>query len=173
LRIDAAPTGASAPRGLSLRTSSHRLASRSIVAGIKALGYLPNVLARLEARAAGDDDALLLDDHERVTEACAANLFWLTPDGTLRTPAGSCPVLPGITRAAVLELARRVGLRVEEGEWGREDLAGAGEAFATSSLRGVAAVTALDGEPIGTGVVGPRTRELAAAYEELVRTETS
>lgn len=169
----APPAGATATRGLSLRTSSHRLASRSIVAGIKALGYLPNVLARAEARAAGDDDALLLDDRERVAEACAANLFWVTPDGMLRTPAETCPILPGITRAAVLELARRSGLRVEEGEWGREDLAAAGEAFATSSLRGVAPITALDGESIGGGVVGPRTRELVAAYEELVRTETS
>jgi branched-subunit amino acid aminotransferase/4-amino-4-deoxychorismate lyase len=143
------------------------------VAGIKALGYLPNVLARLEARAAGDDDALLLDDRERLAEASAANLFWLTTDGTLRTPAESCPILPGITRAAVLELARRSGLRVEEGEWGREELAAAGEAFVTSSLRGVAPVTALDGEPVGGGITGPRTRELAAAYEELVRTETA
>jgi branched-subunit amino acid aminotransferase/4-amino-4-deoxychorismate lyase len=159
--------------GLSLRTSTHRLSSRSITAGLKALGYLPNLLARAQARAAGADDALLLDDRGLVSEASAANLFWLTPGGTLRTPAASCPILPGITRAAVLEIASPRSLAVEEGEWRPEELAAAAEAFATSSLRGVVPVTALDGLPIGAGGPGPRTLELAAAYEELVRRETS
>lgn len=159
--------------GLSLRTSTHRLSSRSITAGLKALGYLPNLLARAQARAAGADDALLLDDRGLVSETSAANLFWLTPGGTLRTPAASCPILPGITRAAVLEIASSRSLAVEEGEWGPEELAAAAEAFATSSLRGVMPVTALDGRPIGGGGPGPRTLDLAAAYEELVRRETS
>jgi branched-subunit amino acid aminotransferase/4-amino-4-deoxychorismate lyase len=73
----------------------------------------------------------------------------------------------------VLEIASSRSLAVEEGEWGAEELAAAAEAFATSSLRGVVAVTALDGRPIGGGGPGPRTLELAAAYEELVRRETS
>jgi branched-subunit amino acid aminotransferase/4-amino-4-deoxychorismate lyase len=176
LVVSARPLRTAAGRrgaGLSLRTSTHRLSSRSIAAGLKALGYLPNLLARAQARAAGADDALLLDDRGLVSEASAANLFWLTPGGTLRTPAASCPILPGITRAAVLEIASPRSLAVEEGEWRPEELAAAAEAFATSSLRGVVPVTALDGLPIGAGGPGPRTLELAAAYEELVRRETS
>jgi branched-subunit amino acid aminotransferase/4-amino-4-deoxychorismate lyase len=176
LAVSARPLRTAAGRrgaGLSLRTSTHRLSSRSITVGLKALGYLPNLLARAQARAAGADDALLLDDRGLVSEASAANLFWLTPGGTLRTPATSCPILPGITRAAVLEIASSRSLAVEEGEWGPEELAAAAEAFATSSLRGVMPVTALDGRPIGGGGPGPRTLDLAAAYEELVRRETS
>lgn len=161
------------PASLSLRTSTHRLSTHSIVAGLKALGYLPNLLARAEARAAGADDALLLDERGRVAETSAANLFWFSRDGSLRTPATSCPILPGITRAAVLELARRRGVAVEEDRWEASELAAAEEAFATASLRGVVPVTALDGAPIGSGRPGPRTRELAAAYETLVRAETS
>ncbi len=159
-------------KGLSLRLTSHRLGSRSPTAGIKSLGYLPAILALHEAREAGADDALLLDERDRVAEATASNLFWVSPAGALLTPARSCGILPGVTRAAVLELARDSNLAVEEGEWPLQDLSDAREAFTTSSLRGVVPVTRLNGVPIGEGEVGARTRQIQQAYAELFRRET-
>ncbi|MFN2433606.1 MAG: aminotransferase class IV [Gemmatimonadota bacterium] len=160
-------------RGLGLRCSDHRLGSRSALAGIKSLAYLPNVLARAEARAAGADDALLLDDRDRVVAASASNVFWVGADGELRTPSPDCGILAGITRAAVLDLVAARGIPSVQGTWTAGELSAAREAFTTSSLRGIAPVTRLEGLPVGDGRVGALTRRIRDDYEEIVRQETA
>jgi branched-chain amino acid aminotransferase len=158
--------------GISLRLSSYRLSARSATAGIKAIGYLPNILALREARAAGADDALVLDERERLAEASASNLFWVDSGGGLCTPSAACGILPGITRSAVLELARSWGVSATEGEWGLEALVESREAFTTSSLRGIVPITILNGEPVGGGRMGELTRRVIAGYQELFLRET-
>jgi branched-subunit amino acid aminotransferase/4-amino-4-deoxychorismate lyase len=80
-------------------------------------------------------------------------------------------VLPGITRAAVVELAPALGLRLEERPLEPRELEGAEEAFLTSTLREVAPLVRVDGRSVGGGAVGPVTRRAMDAYAELVRRE--
>jgi branched-subunit amino acid aminotransferase/4-amino-4-deoxychorismate lyase len=154
---------------LAVGLSELRVCSRSPLAGLKTLGYLPNVVALLRT---GADDALMLDDEGRVAQASSSNVFWVSRDGELRTPSPACGIRRGVTREAVLELAREAGLSAEEGEWTVDGLREAREAFVTSSLRGVAPIGSLDGAPIGDGTRGEITRRLAGGYRRLFERET-
>ncbi len=154
---------------LTVGLSELRVCSRSPLAGLKTLGYLPNVVALLRT---GADDALMLDDEGRLAQASASNVFWVSHVGELRTPSSACGIRRGVTREAVLELAREAGLPAREGEWTVDELCEAHEAFATSSLRGVAPIGSLDGAPIGDGKRGEITRRLAEGYRRLFERET-
>jgi branched-chain amino acid aminotransferase len=129
---------------------------------IKSLNYLNLVLAKLEATAAGADQALLLDVHGHVCEAPGANVFVLTGD-LLRTPDRD--ILAGITRATVLDLAPGTGLRVRESTVDLYDVYTADEIFLTSTAGGLLPVVAVDGRPIGQGVPGPAFEKLLRAYD--------
>jgi branched-subunit amino acid aminotransferase/4-amino-4-deoxychorismate lyase len=156
--------------GISAILASGRRNERAMTAGLKTLAYTDNVVALAQARSAGADDALFLDTEGHLCEATSSNLF-LAIDGALVTPAISCGALPGITRAAVLELARAAGDRVEERVVGPEELAAAEEAFLTSSVRELVPLVRVNGTRIGRGVPGPATRRLRAAYAQLVERE--
>jgi branched-chain amino acid aminotransferase/4-amino-4-deoxychorismate lyase len=119
-----------------LIVSAVRRNDRSPTSRLKTLAYLDNVLARREARAAGADEALMLDTAGRLACAAAANLFWLK-DGRLFTPALDCGVLPGIMRARVLAAARAQKIEVAEVAEGPEILASAEQIFLTNSLIGL------------------------------------
>ncbi|HEV2533044.1 aminotransferase class IV [Phenylobacterium sp.] len=125
-----------------LMVSAVRRNERSPTSRLKTLAYLDNVLARRAARAAGADEALMLDTGGRVACAAAANLFWLR-DGRLFTPALDCGVLAGLARARVIAAARGRGLGVEEVAEGAEILAAAQAVFLTNSLIGVRPVAAI------------------------------
>ena len=140
----------------------------SPLANVKALGYLDNILARREAEARGADEALLLNTAGRLASASAANLF-LVRGGSLLTPPSSEGVLPGVTRAAVIELAEGQGLTVAEVSMEPADLSTADEAFLTNSLIELRALVAVDGKAIGGGRPGPVTERLHQAYREAVR----
>jgi branched-chain amino acid aminotransferase len=156
--------------GLTAHIASGRRNERAMTAGLKTLSYTDNVAALLEARRAGADEALLLDTEGHCAEATASNLFAWTA-GALVTPPLTCGVLPGITRAVVLELARSLGVPAIERVLGPEELRAADEAFLTSSLRTLAPLVRLDAHPIGRGTPGALTRELLAAYEARVDQE--
>jgi branched-subunit amino acid aminotransferase/4-amino-4-deoxychorismate lyase len=141
-----------------------------MTAGLKTLGYTDAVLALAEARRAGADEALFLDTEGHCSEATSSNLFAVVGDA-LVTPAVSCGALPGITRAAVMELARGLEIEVAERALSLNELLGAREAFLTSSLRELAPLVRVNDEPIGNGVPGSTTRELMRAYAALVRRE--
>lgn len=117
---------------------------RSPLAGVKALGYLDSLLAQRQARAAGADEALVLNTADRLACAATANLF-LVEGGRLLTPPLAEGALPGITRGLVLELAREAGIEAVELPLGLASLIAAEGAFLTSSLVGPRAVSALDG----------------------------
>jgi branched-chain amino acid aminotransferase len=156
--------------GLSAHVALGRRNERAMTAGLKTTAYADAVLAWLEARRAGADEALFLDTDAHCSEATSSNLFvWVS--SRLVTPPTSCGALPGITRATVIELARASGLSVADDAFDLTTLLAADEAFLTSSLRGLAPLVRVGGVRLGTGVPGPHTRRLMAAYDALVERE--
>jgi branched-chain amino acid aminotransferase len=152
--------------GLALITSSWRRPAADVLdPRIKSLNYLNNVLAKGEARRQGADDALLLNAHGHVAEASVANVF-VVQRGLLLTPPTTDGCLDGITRAAVLECARELGIPSTERTLGRMDLFAADEVFLTGTGAGMVRVASLDGEPIGSGQ-HPLSDRLMSAYERL------
>jgi branched-chain amino acid aminotransferase len=156
--------------GLRAMVASGRRNPMSMSAGLKTLAYTDSVLAWLEAHRAGADEALLLDTDGHCSEATASNLF-VYCGGTLLTPPVTCAALPGITRAAILELSASLNIPAQERPIVVDELHGADEVFLTSSLRGIAPVRAIDGRPVGAGAVGVVTTRLATAYQALVNEE--
>ena len=150
--------------------ASGRLNEHAPTAGLKRLGYLDSILALEEARGSGYDEALFLDTAGHLAEATASNLFVLE-GGALRTPPTECGVLPGITRANVLEIAREIELPTSEEPMAPEVLEAADEVFLTSSVREIAPVVAIEGRPVGGGVPGPMTLRIKGAYGARVRSE--
>ena len=152
--------------GLDLVTSSWRRPPADVLdPRVKSLNYLNNVMAKLEARQRGADEALLLNTHGNVAEAAVANLF-VHRAGELRTPPGSDGALEGINRATVLELAGSLGMPAREQTLTRFDVLSADAAFLTGSGAGVAPVRSLDGRTIGAGVPGPVYAKIAAALAD-------
>jgi branched-chain amino acid aminotransferase len=129
---------------------------------------LPSILAKIEANVAGADDAVMLDHRGFIAETNATHIFMVT-GGTLATPTtASCP--EGITRAAVLELAKEAGLRGQEGDYTLPQLYNAEEAFVTGTMGGLAPVVAVDGRTIGDGTPGPVTKRLTDLFADLTAT---
>lgn len=158
-------------RGLELITSSYRRPNADALdMRIKSLNYLGSALAKLEARQRGADDALLLNARGHVAEASVANVFALRGD-VLATPPATDGCLEGINRAAVMELARTIGLTVVERSLGRLDFFAADEAFLTGTGAGVIAMRSLDGRTIGRGERGPVTARLTALHRQLAERE--
>jgi branched-chain amino acid aminotransferase group I len=149
----------------SIRRNSHSPLSR-----VKSLNYLDNLLARREAKAAGVDEALLLNEVGLLVEASTSNLF-IVSQGALITPDESCGLLPGIARRTVLELAASLGIEARESNLSLEGLLGAEEAFLTNSMIEIAPLIAVGDQRIGSGDAGELTRRLSQRYGELVRAE--
>jgi branched-chain amino acid aminotransferase len=165
LMIAAHPLQSPADAPVRTMIAATRRNEHSPLANLKSLNYLDNVLARREAAAAGADDGLLLNTAGRLASASAGNLF-LVRQRTLLTPPLSEGVLPGITRAVVLELAPDLGLTAVATPLEPDQLDQAHEAFVTNSLIELRPLVAVDGRPIGDGTPGPATGRLLQAYQE-------
>lgn len=137
-----------APGAAQLATVRVRRNDRSPSARIKSLSYLDNVLARAEARAAGADEALMLNTAGEVACCAAANVFWLRHDEVF-TPDLECGVLDGIIRREVIAACYALGLPIHEVFANSGRLAGA-PMFITNSLTGVRPVASLDGQKLPT-----------------------
>jgi branched-chain amino acid aminotransferase len=137
---------------------------RALDPGAKTGNYLNNALALMEARRAGAEDAILLNPEGRLAEATTSNVF-LVRGGKVLTPALASGILAGITRDLLMGEMRRAGLDAAEGDLPVEALREADEVFLTSTVRGVAPVTSIDGRPVKDGKPGPVTRRVAALYE--------
>lgn len=135
---------------------------------IKSLNYLNNILARIEGKLAGCSEALMLNHRGEVAECTGDNIFTIR-HGSLYTPPIDAGILEGITRNAVIELARSVGINVVEAAMTRHDIYVADECFLTGSAAEVIPVVKLDGRPIGTGEVGKITKQLSEAFHRFVR----
>jgi 4-amino-4-deoxychorismate lyase len=143
-----------------------RAASPWLLPGVKTISYAVNMAAQRSARARGADDAVLVGLGGELLEAPTASLWWRTGH-TLYTPSLELGILAGITRAALLDLAPGLGLKVLEGVFTAEDLAAADEAFLSSSTREVMPVVEVDGTPVADGHPGPAAADLQAALREL------
>jgi branched-subunit amino acid aminotransferase/4-amino-4-deoxychorismate lyase len=143
-------------RGLQLATV---VWTPGALAGAKSTSYAENLAARNDAWRRGADDALLVSVDGVVLEAPTANVWWREGE-TLVTPSLELPILAGVTRAVLIELASNA---VEEGTFPLEWLLRADEAFLTSSVREVMPVVAVDGAPVGDGRPGPAAAALQRA----------
>lgn len=132
---------------------------------IKSNNLLNNALAMQAALRAGADEALMRN-HAGALVECSQSNFFLVRGERLQTPPLESGLLAGITRAFVLDLARASGFDVEETDVFDADLAGATEAFLTSTTREITPVTHVDGRAVGRGVPGPVTGLLLAAFRE-------
>jgi branched-chain amino acid aminotransferase len=137
---------------------------------IKSLNYLNNILAKIEAIQAGCFEALMLNHKGEVAECTGDNIFVLQK-GRLHTPTIDSGLLEGVTRNAVIELARGAGLEVIERTMDRLDVFKAEECFLTGTAAEVIPVVECDGRTIGTGRPGPITRDLRERFGVLVREE--
>lgn len=135
---------------------------------VKSLNYLNNVMAKLEARDAGVDEAIMLTTEGHVCECTGDNIFVLR-DGVLRTPPTYEGILEGITRGLVMDLARKRGLTVREVPLIRHDLYVAEECFATGTAAEIAPIVEINGRVIGDGRPGPLTAQLTQEFVALRR----
>lgn len=155
--------------GLKLITASTiRNHPQALSARIKSLNYLNNILAKIEGTDAGCVEALMLNHKGEVAECTGDNIF-IVSRGVLKTPAPDAGILEGITRGAVMRLAREAKITVQETTLIRHDLYVADECFLTGTAAEVIPVVSLDGRPIGDGKPGPITRDLLARFQRLTR----
>lgn len=158
-------------RGIKVITSAVRQVSHeSVDPRIKSLNYLKNILAKLDARSAGAEEAIMLNNDGFIAECTADNLF-VVKNGGLLTPSPQDGALEGITRGAVLELAAEAGIPATEARLTRFDLYNADECFVTGTGAELMRVREIDGRPIGGGELGPITRQLHQVFHALVRHE--
>jgi branched-chain amino acid aminotransferase len=135
---------------------------------IKSLNYLNNILAKIEAIRAGCLEALMLNHKGEVAECTGDNVF-VVKKGVLKTTPPDSGILEGVTRNAVMELARKAGIPLMETTMTRHDIYAADECFLTGTAAEVIAVTECDGRVIGGGKQGPITKQLREAFVRLTK----
>jgi branched-chain amino acid aminotransferase len=145
-----------------------RNAPDALPPNIKSLNYLNNIMAKTEANIKGGNEAIILDPQGRISEGSGDNIF-IIKDSRIYTPY-TINNLKGITREAVMELAKAKGYEVLERDLGLFDLYTGDEVFVTGTAAEVAPVTKVDGRTIGSGEPGPITKDLMAAFRELTQT---
>lgn len=152
--------------GLRLKTAAIRRPPGQVLSPqIKSLNYLNLVLAKIEAKSAQADEALMLDIHGRVCEAPGYNVF-VASRGTLLTPKHD--ILEGITRASVMEIAVNKGVPLSVCDFELCHAYSADEAFLTSTAGGLVPVVEIDGRVIGEGRPGPLFAQFSKAYQEMI-----
>jgi branched-chain amino acid aminotransferase len=135
---------------------------------IKSLNYLNNILAKIESIQAGCLEALMLNHKGEVAECSGDNIF-LVKHGILKTPPADAGILEGITRRAVIEVARKASIQIQETSLTRHDVYIADECFLTGTAAEVIPVVKCDGRLIGTGKPGPVTRQIREGFVQLTR----
>jgi branched-chain amino acid aminotransferase len=130
-------------RGMRIQTAKVRRSSTDMLSRHKTGNFLPSIMARKEAAAAGYDEALLLNDSGRVAELSAANLFVISGNDLL-TPELSEGPLPGITRKLVMDLAADIGMNPRECRLEMEDLLQADQLFASNSILEICPISEID-----------------------------
>jgi branched-chain amino acid aminotransferase len=156
--------------GITLITSCvRRPAPDSMDPKIHHNNLIPSILAKIQANAAGADDALMLDHRGFVAETNATHLFIVKDDEVLTPFPHACP--EGITRAVVLELCAGAGVPAREADLSLTEVHRADEAFCTGTMGELAPVVEVDGRPIGDRHAGPLTRRLSALFRDRTRAE--
>jgi D-alanine transaminase len=158
--LNLAKLNAVAARGISVITHPDIRWGR---VDIKSVGLLPNILAKEAARKTGSAEAWLVRDG-KVTEGSSSNAWIIDAAGTLVTHPLGKEILGGITRQTVIKCAEALQMRVEERAFSAKEALAAREAFITSAMNLVTAVTAIDGQNVADGKPGPIALRLRDAY---------
>lgn len=154
--------------GLAIVTvPTRRINPAAVPPTIKSLNYLNNILGKIEAKQSGALEAIMLNDQGYVAECTADNVF-IVHKGEIITPSASQGALKGITRSAIFDIAKELGLPIREANMTRYDIWCADECFLTGSGAEVIPTVKLDGREIGTGKPGPFTQRILTAFRARV-----
>jgi branched-chain amino acid aminotransferase len=157
--------------GLKLITCATRRNSPDALNGeIKSLNYLNNIMAKIETTRAGVPEGIMLTTDGYVAECTGDNIFLIYED-CLWTPPDHVGNLPGITREAVMEIAREEGMCVTEELFRMREVYCAQEIFLTGTAAEIVPVIEVDGRTIGTGKPGAKTQRLLERFRELTKTD--
>ncbi|MEI6862852.1 MAG: branched-chain-amino-acid transaminase [Candidatus Omnitrophota bacterium] len=137
---------------------------------IKSLNYLNNILAKIEAIKAGTQEAIMLTHDEYVAECTGDNIF-IIKNGALATPPADVGALEGITRDAVISIAKKINMPCREKMLKMDDIYTADEVFLTGTAAEIVPVVEIDGRMIGSGKPGEVTLKFKKAFEELTKTD--
>lgn len=158
-------------KGLDIVTVPTRRTNPAAVSpAVKSLNYLNNILAKIEARQFGALEAIMLNDQGYVAECTGDNIFTVFK-GEILTPPASQGALKGITRGAIVEIAKEIGVPLREVELTRYDFWTADECFLTGTAAEVIPVVKLDGREIGSGKPGPVTQRVLESFRRRVLVE--
>lgn len=149
--------------------TAYTMSLQRVFPEIKTLGLTTMMVAYREILPKGGYEALLVDPLGYVTEGASTNLF-VVKDGVLKTPRNK--MLPGLTRARVIQLAAELGLPMVEEDFKVEELQHVDEIFLTNRPREIIPVVELDGKTVGAGVPGVITKKMMVAYQDYVLKET-
>ncbi|MEE2907678.1 MAG: aminotransferase class IV [Planctomycetota bacterium] len=156
--------------GLRLKTSSiRRFSPDQLDQTIHSCNLLQSIMAKIEANAAGADDALMLDARGFIAETNATHLFFVHGQAISTSHVLCCP--EGVTRSVVLELCRRTGIECHEGDFELAHAYTADEVFCTGTMGELASVMEIDGHVIGAGEIGPMTTRLSDLFDVCVSEE--
>jgi len=148
--------------------ATRRTTDLAIPARAKVVGnYVNSAFSKTEAMLNGHDEAIVLTESGKVSEGSAENLFLLRGT-TLICPGANDDILEGITRAAVLEIAREFGIKVVERSVDRSELYIGDELFLCGTGAQISPVIEVDHRPIGTGAIGPVTKRIQERYFDAV-----
>ncbi|HUB76211.1 MAG TPA: branched-chain amino acid transaminase [Solirubrobacteraceae bacterium] len=153
--------------GVRAKVSSwERISPRALIPHAKASGqYLNSVLAKIESLKAGYDEAILLDEHGRVCEGTGENVY-IVRDGVIITPPQTASILDGISRRAILQIARDLGYETLERDIARAELYHADEVFLTGTAAELVPVREVDDQTVGAGRPGEVTVVLQRAFDD-------
>jgi branched-chain amino acid aminotransferase len=152
-------------RGISIRiVKTTRNPSGAIPAEAKSSNFLNNILAKIEAKKEGADEAILLNDKGFLTEGTISNLFFVKK-GILFTPSLNSGILEGVTRNTVIDLAKSNQIRIAEKRFKPAALQAADECFITNTGYEIMPATKLNGKNIGIGIPGPMTQKLINLFK--------
>jgi branched-chain amino acid aminotransferase len=161
------PMPAEGPLQWSMITSSYHVPASGAISSFKTTSKILHVFARIEAHERGADEALLLNTNGEVAETAGGNIFWVYQNSICTVPTGR-GVLPGITRAVVLEICQSLGLETNKRVIKPQHLRNAEGIFVSQSVLGIVPVVAFDGEHV---VPSPLVDQIASAYNEMLLKE--
>ena len=157
-------------KGMSVMITTFTQSTADPLAGHKTVNYLPRLLALRHAQRFKCGEALWFTPQNHLAEGCISNVF-VVKDGALATPPLNTPVLPGVSRAVVLEIAREQSIPAEEKTLNINDVLDADEILLTNSSMQVMPVCRVEKQIIGTGQAGPVTGELRRHFHAKVKAE--
>jgi len=153
-----------------ITAATRRNRPEGVNAQMKSLNYLNSIMAKIEANLAGVPEALMLNTEDYVAECTGDNIF-IVKNGVLITPPPFVGILVGITRNTIIELAKQMGIKVEEKVFTRYEVFTADECFLSGTAAEAIPVVKVDGRPIADGKPGPVTKKIIEAFKELIKTE--